>query len=167
MFFVSRVEICPAIFRKQDGSSAKRASGHRQGSESPQIPRRTSVEHKKQPRFCVVLTRFGAVPVLIPKPFPRSFWRAVRRQARASQGKAGHPSGSLRHSPHSPLSCRPAPGHDIRKPRHRNASGDCAGDRPDSLLQYIFILWSCLHYVKFSIKQTTNLFYCIRKKKKK
>ena len=67
------MEIYPAIFRKQDGFSAKRASGHRQGSESPQIPRRPSAEHKKQPRFCVVLTRFGAVPVLIPKPFPRSF----------------------------------------------------------------------------------------------
>ena len=55
MFFVSRVETCPAIFRKQDGFSAKRASGHRQGSESPQMPRRPSTEHKKQPRFCVVL----------------------------------------------------------------------------------------------------------------
>ena len=149
MFFVSRVEIYPAIFRKQDGFSAKRASGHRQGSESPQIPRRPSAEHKKQPRFCVVLTRFGAVPVLIPKPFPRSFLAGGQASGPRQSGES---RASIRFpppfSPFSSIVTLPTPGHDIRKPRHRNASGDFAGDRPGSLLQYIFILWSCLHYVK-------------------
>lgn len=149
MFFVSRVEICLAIFRKQDGFSAKRASGHRQGSELPQIPRRPSAEHKKQPRFCVVLTRFGAVPVLIPKPFPRSFLAGGQASGPRQSGES---RASVRFPPpFSPFSSimTPCTRHDIRTPRHRNASGDCAGDRPDSLLQYIFILWSCLHYVKF------------------
>ena len=65
-------------------SPQKERQGTGRGSESPQIPRRPSAEHKKQPRFCVVFDRFrGCSCYSFPNLFRGHFWRAVRRQARA------------------------------------------------------------------------------------